>query len=153
MKWFGWLMTMTLAVALLACGQPTGTAQKAAVSSGKTILTGRQVTRLAQNAAEVLQGYVQQVRDDYLRSAEAQLDRVSQRVEQLQAKADKAGAAVQGKVTPAVKAFNHKKDAARVQLEKVKAAGDQPWEQLKTGLDEALNELEQEFDQILNLFG
>ena len=153
MKRIGWLMAMVLAVALAACSQPTGTAQKAAVSNGKTIVTGKQVTRIAQNAAEMLHGYVQQVRDDYLRSAEAQLDRVAQRVERLQAKADKAGAEVQGKVTAAVKTFNNKKDAARVQLEKVKATSDQPWEQLKTGLDEALNELEQELDQILNLFG
>ena len=153
MKRFGWLMAMVLGVALAACGQPTGTAQKAAVSSGKSVVTGKQVTRLAQNAAEMLQGYVQQVRDDYLKSAEAQLDRTAQRVERLQAKADKAGADVQGKVSAAVKAFSHKKDAARVQVEKLKAAGDQPWEQLKTSLDEALNELEQEFDRILNLLG
>jgi uncharacterized protein YPO0396 len=153
MKRFGWLMAMVLLVTLAACGQPTGTAQKAAVSSGKTTITGKQVTRLAQNAVEMLQGYVQQAREDYLKSAEAQLNRTAQRVERLQAKADKASADVQGKLSAAMKAFSHKKDAAKVQLDKLKAANDQPWEQLKTGLDEALNELEEEFDQILNLLG
>jgi tagatose-1,6-bisphosphate aldolase len=153
MKRFGWLMAMVLAVALAACGQQTGTAQKAAVSAGKTPVTGKQLTRISQNAAEMLQSYAQQVRDDSVKSAEAQLDRVVQRVERLQAKAEKTGGDVKAKMSVAVKTFGNKKDAARVQLEKVKAAGDQPWEPLKANLDEALSELEQQFDEMLNLLG
>ena len=56
-------------------------------------------------------------------------------------------------MSAAVKTFNNKKDAARVQMEKAKAAGDQPWEPLKANLDEALSELEQGFDEMLNLLG
>ncbi len=151
MKRFGWLMAMALVALLTGCGQGTGTGQKAAVSGSKSTVTGKQVVRISQNAAEMLQGYVQQVRDDYLKTVEAQFERVVQRAGRLQTKADKAGAELQGKVNAELKVFNAKKDAARLQLEKAKAAPDQPLEPFKASLDEAMNDLEQELDQLMNI--
>jgi predicted nucleic acid-binding Zn-ribbon protein len=153
MKRFGWLMAIILVVALAACGQQTGTAPKAAVSTGKSLITGKQVTRISQNAAEMLQSYARQVREEYVKSAEAQLERVVRRVEQLQARFEKAGTDVQARASALLKSFNHKRDAARAQLEKLKAADEQPWEALKGSLDEALNDLEEELDRMLGLSG
>jgi hypothetical protein len=151
MKRFGWLMAMVLVGALTGCNQQAGTAQKAAVSPGTTLVTGKQVTRNAQNAAELVQSYVQQVREDYLRSVETQLDRLTQRTEKLQAKAEKAGGEVKDKMSAATNTFSNKKDAVKVQLEKVKTATDQPWEVLKISLDATLTELEQAFDAMLSV--
>jgi hypothetical protein len=149
MRRFGWLMVVALVAVTMACGQQNDAAKQAAVSS-KSIVTGKQVLKISQHAMETLQTYLQQQREDYLNQVETQLERLTSRVEKLQSKAAKAGEPLVKNLESAIQSFHNKTAAARLQMEKLKTATDQPWETMKGGLDAALDDLEKEYDKVMD---
>jgi hypothetical protein len=152
MRRFGWLMVVALVAVTMACGQQNDAAKKAAVSS-KSMVTAKQVMKISQHAMETLQTYLQQQREDYLNQVETQLERLTSRVEKLQSKAAKAGEPLAKNLESTIQSFKNKTAAARLQLEQLKAATDQPWEPMKAGVNAALDDLEKEYDKVIDNLG
>jgi hypothetical protein len=152
MRRFGWLLVVALLAVTMACGQKNDAAKQAAVSN-KSIVTSKQVMKISQHAMETLQTYFQQQREDYLNRVETQLERLTGRVEKLQSRAAKAGEPLAKNLESSIQSFKNKTAAARLQLEELKTPTDQPWETMKGGVDAAMDNLEKEYDRVMDSLG
>jgi hypothetical protein len=79
---------------------------------------------------------------------EAQLKRWGARLDQLVAKAEKAGADVNIEERKCIDDLKVKYQAAQAKLAEVKAAGGEKWGVLKTGVESAWNELGAAFKKL-----
>ena len=81
---------------------------------------------------------------------EAQLKQWGAKLDQLVAKAEKAGAEVKIERRKYIDDLKAKVQAARSKLAEVKAAGGEKWGVLKTGVESAWNEIEAAFKKLKN---
>jgi DNA anti-recombination protein RmuC len=142
-KRYGWLVLVALVGFLAACGEQENTGKK-------TAIPGRQVVKVTQNAYSTLEMYVQQQRETYQNKVTAQLERLTRRIEKLQARTEKLEAQLKSKLRGLIGSLKSKRDAASLKLEKMKAETDQNWEMLKGELDSALDDMERDYDKVLD---
>ena len=81
------------------------------------------------------------LKDAYLEKMETQLREWGAKMDELKAKADKAEAGAKIEYMKQLDVFKAKRDAAQTQLGEVRAAGEEAWESLKTGVEGAWSEL------------
>jgi hypothetical protein len=142
-KSYGWLVLVALVGLLAACGEQERT-------SKKTAIPGKQVVKVTQNAYSTLEMYVQQQREIYQNKATAQLERLNRRIDKLQARTEKLDAQLKSKLVGSVGSLKSKRDAAYLKLEKIRAETDQSWELLKGELDAAVDDMERDYDKVLD---
>jgi hypothetical protein len=142
-KRYGWLVLVAFAGLLGACGEQDSTGKK-------TAIPGRQVVKVTQNADSMLEMYVKQQRETYQNKGTAQVDRLTRRIDKLQARIEKLDAQLKSKLSGPITSLKGKRDAAYAKLEKIKAETDQNWELLKSELDASLDEMERDYDKVLD---
>jgi len=81
------------------------------------------------------------IKDAYLEKMEAQLREWGAKIDELKAKADKAEAGAKIEGMKQLDSLKAKRDAAQSKLGEIKAAGEEAWEILKTGVESAWSEL------------
>lgn len=81
------------------------------------------------------------MKEAYQKKLEAQLDEWKIEIDKMKAKADKAEADAQIKYYKQIEDSRKKQEAAREKLVELKEAGEDAWEDLKAGLDNAFNSL------------
>jgi hypothetical protein len=81
------------------------------------------------------------IKEAYEKKIEAQMDEWKIEINKLKAKANKAEADAQIKYYKQIEDIRAKQEAAREKLTELKGAGEDAWEDLKTGLENALNSL------------
>jgi hypothetical protein len=81
------------------------------------------------------------MKEAYEKKIEAQMDEWKIEIDKLKAKADKAEADAQIQYYKQIEDIRAKQEAAREKLAELKGAGEDAWEDLKTGLENALNNL------------
>jgi hypothetical protein len=138
-----WLVLVVFAGLLAACGEQDSTGKK-------TAIPGRQVVKVTQNAYSTLEMYVQQQRETYQNKVTAQVERLTRRIEKVQARIEKLEGQLKSKLSGSITALKGKRDAAYAKLEKIKVETDQNWELLKSELDAALDEMEKDYDKVLD---
>lgn len=79
----------------------------------------------------------------YQQKVQAQLDEWSAEIDKLRAKADKADADAQIALNREIDDLRDKKNQAREKLEELSDASEGAWEDLKTGIESASNQLGQ----------
>jgi len=139
MRRLGWVVVIVLAAFLAACAPKT---ENKAVSS-------KEVVEQTQKALDTLQKYFQEQKVAHLKGAEAKLELLDRRIEILQSKADKMGEDAKSKFEKQVTAFKSKEEAAKEKLDKMMAATDENWEKMVAGIITAMNDLENEFNKVL----
>ncbi len=80
-------------------------------------------------------------KEAYQQKLEAQLDKWKADIDKLKAKADKAEAETQIEYNKQIEDMRIKQKVAQEKLTELKEAGEDAWEDLKAGLDSALNNL------------
>ena len=81
------------------------------------------------------------MKEAYKKKLEAQFDEWKVEIDKLKAKADKAEADTQIKYHKQIENIRAKQEAVREKLVALKDSGDEAWEDLKAGLDNAMKNL------------
>ena len=89
-------------------------------------------------------------REEHVGKLEARLKQWGAKLDQLVAKAEKAGAEVKIERRKRIDDLKAKVQAAQAKLAELKAAGGEKWEVLKTGVESAWKELEAAFRKAKN---
>ncbi|MDK2849329.1 MAG: hypothetical protein PWP34_2682 [Desulfuromonadales bacterium] len=80
-------------------------------------------------------------KEAYEKKLQAQLDEWNAEIAKLKAKADKAEAEARIEYHQRIEELRAMQETARSKLDKLKAAGDNAWQDLKEGLDQAWEDL------------
>jgi peptidoglycan hydrolase CwlO-like protein len=88
--------------------------------------------------------------EDHVGKLETQLKQWGARLDELVAKADRAGTAARIDNRKRIDDLKAKVHAAQAKLDEVKTAGSEKWETLKTGVESAWSELELAFKKLKN---
>jgi len=86
------------------------------------------------------------LKDAYLEKMEAQFREWGAKIDELKAKADKAEAGAKIEYMKQLDVLKAKRDAAQTQLGEIRAAGEEAWEHLKSGVEGAWSELKAAID-------
>ena len=84
-------------------------------------------------------------RKAYEEKLDAQLKEWKSQIAVLKAKADKAKADTKMNYYKIIQALEHKRDEARTHLQELKTAGDEAWENQKTGVEKVLDAFQTAF--------
>jgi len=91
-------------------------------------------------------------RKTYEEKLDAQFDKWNVQIALLKAKADKAKAEGRIEYYKTIEALQHKQDVAGTKLHQLKIAGDDAWEDLKTGAEKAWDEVTAAFHNASSKF-
>jgi DNA repair exonuclease SbcCD ATPase subunit len=81
------------------------------------------------------------LKEQYQEKIEAQLNKWSQKFQELQARGETASAAAKAEIDKQVADLQAKLTIARMKLQELRQAGEETWETARTSLDEALEEV------------
>ena len=137
----GVLTVATVAILLAACGSQSDTAEK------KTEVTGEDVTRETTEAVQTTQAFLAQQKEEYEKQVRAKLDELDAQVDELQTKAKIEATETKAELKEALEDFRRKREAAQKDLEKLEDAAVEGWEQMKAGMANAMEELEQAYEK------
>jgi len=138
-KRFGWIVAIVLVTMVAACAPKT---------ENKAV-TSKDVIEQTQKAMDTLQAFLQEQKGMHANSAEAKLQRLDRRIAMLQASSAKMESEAKARLEKQIEAFKSKEEAFKQKLGKTMAAGDQDWEKLVAEIAAGLNDLENEFDKVL----
>lgn len=91
--------------------------------------------------------------DKFQRLAEARLQELVARIEQLKAQAKQADAEARIEIDRHVKSLSDQKDAIQSKLTQIKNAGESAFAELKAGLEMALNDMKTALEEAKAKFG
>ena len=86
------------------------------------------------------------LKDAYLEKMEAQFREWGAKIDELKAKADKAEAGAKIEYIKQLDVLKAKRDAAQTKLGEIRAAGEDAWEGMKSGVEGAWTELKAAID-------
>lgn len=92
------------------------------------------------------------LKDAYIDKMEAQLREWGAKIDELKAKTDKAEAGAKIECMKQLDSLKAKRDAAQTKLGEIRAAGEEAWESLKTGVEGAWSELKAAIDGAASKF-
>ena len=133
-----------------ACGD-----QKDAEKSD-TKVTYEDVKKESKEAMETAKEYTQEQKEEYLRQMRAKLDEFNKEIQELQTKAASKAIglkeASKEELSQSMKELAEKKKAAAEKIDELKNASGNAWEDIKTGADLAMDELNKSLEQAVSHF-
>ena len=137
-------------VFLVACGD-----QKKAEKS-ETAVTSMDVKKEVKEAVETAKSYTQQQKEEYLRQIDAKIKEFDREMQELLAKAKSSASdlkeAGKAKFNQSMEELHNKKQAAADKLNELNSASGEAWEDIKSGMDSAMDELSKAFDRARSNF-
>jgi TolA-binding protein len=134
------LFTLSL---LFACSD-----QKEPAKS-ETKVTSREVKQEAKEAVETAKAYTYQQKDEYLSLMKAKMEDLDRQIQELQAKAESKASEVktqsQAEFNQAMEELRSKKKAAEAKYESLKSASAEAWNDMRSGMDSAMDEMSAAF--------
>jgi hypothetical protein len=106
------------------------------------------VNKKVQNVLESAKNYTFEHKDEYAQKLQNVLDDVNAQIGGLKAKAEKAGAEARRQLQPQIDELRTKSLEVQRQLEKVKNASPALWNDIKSGVHNALQDLQTAFDNM-----
>ena len=91
-------------------------------------------------------------RKAYEETLDAQLDEWKAQIVLLKSRADKAKAEAKLEYYKTIEALQHKQDEARTKLHELKTAGDEEWEEQKTGVEKVWDDFRTTFHGAAEMF-
>jgi TolA-binding protein len=104
-----------------------------------------------QQAGEVMESAktaLSQTMDEYVQSAQAQLDKLQGEIHELEAKAQNASAETKAEMEKGLAELKMKAMAVQDKLTELKGSGSDAWKDLKGSMDEALGDLEKSYENV-----
>jgi len=117
------------------------------VSLTPALVSAAEVQKEIRDALQAAGAYTYQHRDEYRRRLQNVLDQVNDRIEQLQSQAARAGAEARKEYAEQIDQLRRLRDKVETQAERVKSATPKAWDDLKSGVGAALEDLRKAFEK------
>ena len=129
------LTSCVVMVLLVACGE-----QKEPATNEPSV-TSEDVKKEAKSAVETTTDYLETQKREYQEQVEAQLKAYDQKLDQLQAKAGLLKEEARASLDEQLESLREKQRAAQEEWEKLAASSGKAWEDMKSGMDRAMDDL------------
>jgi len=133
------LMTILL---LLALGALPGCGKKEQDQSKPASVTMEDVNKAAKEAYDATKAYTQEQMQAFREQSETRLIEYKNKIDQLQAEAEKLGGDAKEKAEQELTALRQKQVEVSEKLKELSSSGGKAWEQLKSGIDAAIEDLD-----------
>jgi hypothetical protein len=133
----GLLATMLL----LALGALPGCGENEQTQSKPANVSKEDVKREAKEAYDATKAYTQEQMHVFREQTETRLAEYKKEIDQLQEKAEKLGGEAKAKAEQHLTALRQKRDELSVKLKELSSSSGNAWEQLKLGIDAAMEDL------------
>lgn len=140
--WHPSVLAATLAVTVVAATAP----------AAADTTTASDVAKELRDVVEVAKDYGYDKKEEYETKLEGALERLDQKISELKAKAEQAGAAAKDDLTQAIADLEKKSAEARGKLEALRGSTARAWEDVKSGTTNVVKELGQTYDKVRSRF-
>ena len=130
-----------LAIMLLAPGVLSGCGEKDQTESKPATVSREDVKREAKEAYDTTKAYTQEQMQAFREQTEIKLNEYKEEIDKLQAKAEKMGGDAKAKADEQLTALDQKREVLAEKLKELSSSSGNAWEQLKKGIDAALEDL------------
>ena len=124
-----------------------GPVQAGAEATDRPVTPGT-IAKEARETIDATAQYTTQQKEAFQRAAQDELEAVQKQMAALQAKADKASASARAELQKSIRELEVKKEAARKQLDGLKSASDAKWSEMKAGVHDAIEEMNQSYQRL-----
>ena len=128
-------------VLLLALGAFAGCGENEQSQSKPATVSKEDVKKQAKEAYDTTKTYTQEQMQAFRQQTEAKLAEYEKDIDQLQAKVEKMGGDAKAKAEQQLTALRQKRDAVSEKLKALGSSSEGAWEQIKSGIDAALEDL------------
>jgi DNA repair exonuclease SbcCD ATPase subunit len=126
---------------LLALGTLPSCDEKEQSQSKSATVSKEDVRKEAKEAYEATKAYTQEQMQAFREQTETRLTEYKKEIDQMQAKAEKLGGDAKAKAGQQLTALRQKREEVSEKLKELSSSGENAWEQLKTGIDVAMEDL------------
>ena len=127
---------------LLALGALPGCGEKEQTQSKPATVSKEDVKKEAKEAYDATKAYTQEQVQAFREQTETRLIEYRNKIDQLQAGAEKLGGDAKEKAEQELTALRQKQDEVSEKLKELSSSGGKAWEQLKSGIDAAIEDLD-----------
>lgn len=120
----------------------------AGVEAGEQPVTPGTIAKEARETIEATAQYTTQQKEAFQRKAQDELEAIQKQMAAMQAKADKASVSARAELQKSIRELEVKKEAARKQLDGLKSATDAKWSEVKAGVHDAMEEMNQSYQRL-----
>jgi chromosome segregation ATPase len=126
---------------LLALGAFTGCGEKDQSQSKPATVSKEDVKKQAKEAYNTTKAYTEEQMQAFRDETKTRLDEYEKEIDQLQAKAEKLEGDAKAKAEQQLTALRQKRDEVSGKLKDLSSASGNAWDQLKSGIDSAMEDL------------
>ena len=126
---------------LLALGVLAGCGENEQTQSKPATVSKEDVKKEAKEAYDTTKAYTQEQMQAFREQTEIKLNEYKEEIDKLQAKAEKMGGDAKAKADEQLTALHQKREVVAEKLKELSSSSGNAWEQLKTGIDAALEDL------------
>ncbi|CAG0941225.1 hypothetical protein BROC_01350 [Candidatus Brocadiaceae bacterium] len=119
---------------------------------GETHVSTEDVKRETGEALETKKTYLAQQKEKYQKDTESTLNYLSDKIKDLQAKAEQAGTDTKAKYNEIIEGLQKKQGEAQNKLHDLKSKSADAWEDVKSGMDAALENLNNSYNDAVSHF-
>jgi len=116
--------------------------------AGEQPVTPGTITKEARETIEATTRYTIQQKDAFQRKAQEEFEAIQKQMAALQGNADKASVSARTELQQSIHELEEKEGAARKQLDRLKSASDATWNEMKTGVHAAIEEMKQSYQRL-----
>ena len=128
-------------VLLLALGVLPGCGEKEQPQSKSATVSKEDVKKEAKEAYNATKAYTQEQMQAFREQTETSLAEYKKEIDQLQVKAEKLGGDTKAKAEQQLAILRQKRDEVTEKLKELSLSGENAWEQIKSGIDAAMEDL------------
>ncbi len=118
----------------------------------QTQVTKEEVKKQAAETMEKAKAYAEQQKQEYTKQAQATLDDLSKKIDQLKEQAKTAKGEAQTKIEAGLADLKVKQDQAKKKLQELGGPTGAAWEKVKTGVDKAVTDLQKAYNDASSHF-
>jgi chromosome segregation ATPase len=132
---------LAIMLLLLVLGDLSGCGEKEQTQSKPATVSKENVKKEAKEAYDATKAYSQEQMQAFREQTETRLAEYKKDIDQLQAKAEKLEGDAKAKAEQQLTALRKKRDEVSEKLKELSSPGGKAWEQLKSGIDAAIEDL------------
>ncbi|MGA8240618.1 MAG: hypothetical protein WB818_08595 [Desulfobacterales bacterium] len=144
------LLTIML---LLALGVLPGCGEKEQTQSKPATVSKEEVKKEVKEAYDATKAYTQEQMQAFREQTDTKLTEYNNKIDQLQAEADKLGGDAKTKAEQELTELRQKQDQVSAKLKELSSSSGKAWEQLKSGIDAAMDDLGNAYKKAVAEFG
>ncbi len=135
------LAVICLSLLVFSCGE-----------SKENKVTSKDVKKETKEAYDTAVEYTKQQKEEFQKKVQAKLDEYRKRIYELRVDTDEMSAQVKAKVNRRLEDLEAKREAAEEKLAQLESSSGKAWAEIKEGLDQAVKDLDQAYEDARSQF-